>query len=108
MLTDNGSAYRSKAFAAVCSELGIKHRFTRPYTPRTNGKAERFIQTALREWAYAATYASTALLCQWVGPGGDSLGIGHRAVWLTNYHAGTISRIDLSAALPRCHPALRP
>jgi transposase InsO family protein len=55
LLTDNGSAYRSKAFAAVCHELGIKHRFTRPYTPRTNGKAERFIQTALREWAYAVT-----------------------------------------------------
>ena len=60
LLTDNGSAYRSKAFAAVCGELGIKHRFTRPYTPRTNGKAERFIQTALREWAYAATYATSA------------------------------------------------
>lgn len=60
LLTDNGPAYRSKAFAAVCHELGIKHRFTRPYTPRTNGKAERFIQTALREWAYAATYANSA------------------------------------------------
>jgi transposase InsO family protein len=53
-------AYRSKAFAAVCQELGIKHRFTRPYTPRTNGKAERFIQTALREWAYAVTYQISA------------------------------------------------
>ena len=60
LLTDNGSAYRSKAFAAVCDELGIKHRFTRPYTPRTNGKAERFIQTALREWAYVATYSNSA------------------------------------------------
>ena len=60
LLTDNGPAYRSKAFAAVCHELGIKHRFTRPYTPRTNGKAERFIQTALREWAYVATYANSA------------------------------------------------
>ncbi len=60
LLTDNGPAYRSKAFAAVCQELGIKHRFTRPYTPRTNGKAERFIQTALREWAYVATYTNSA------------------------------------------------
>ena len=60
LLTDNGSAYRSKAFAAACSELAIKHRFTRPYTPRTNGKAERFIQTALREWAYVATYSNSA------------------------------------------------
>jgi transposase InsO family protein len=60
LLTDNGAAYRSKAFAAVCRELGIKQRFTRPYTPRTNGKAERFIQTALREWAYATTYSTSA------------------------------------------------
>ncbi|MEO6966142.1 MAG: IS481 family transposase [Acidobacteriaceae bacterium] len=56
VLTDNGSAYRSYLFAKLCRELGLKHRFTRPYTPRTNGKAERFIQTALREWAYARTY----------------------------------------------------
>ena len=60
LLTDNGPAYRSKAFAVACRELGIKHRFTRPYTPRTNGKAERFIQTALREWAYVATYSNSA------------------------------------------------
>jgi transposase InsO family protein len=59
VLTDNGSAYRSKAFAVECRRLGLKHRFTRPYTPRTNGKAERFIQTALREWAYARSYANS-------------------------------------------------
>ena len=53
LLTDNGSCYRSHQFRHCCAELGIRHRFTRPYTPRTNGKAERFIQTALREWAYA-------------------------------------------------------
>ncbi|ETH90153.1 integrase core domain protein [Bordetella pertussis STO1-CHOC-0019] len=45
LLTDNGSAFRSRAFAALCHELGIKHRFTRPYRPQTNGKAERFIQS---------------------------------------------------------------
>jgi len=56
VLTDNGPAYHSLAFAAACRQLGLKHRFTRPYTPRTNGKAERFIQTALREWAYARAY----------------------------------------------------
>jgi transposase InsO family protein len=56
LLTDNGPAYRSYAFAAACRTLNLKHRFTRPYTPRTNGKAERFIQTALRECAYARTY----------------------------------------------------
>jgi transposase InsO family protein len=53
LLTDNGSSYRSKQFQLTCQTLDIKHRRTRPYTPRTNGKAERFIQTALREWAYA-------------------------------------------------------
>jgi transposase InsO family protein len=56
LLTDNGHCYRSRAFRRCCAQLGIRQRFTRPYTPRTNGKAERFIQTALREWAYACTY----------------------------------------------------
>jgi len=56
ILTDNGSGYRSKHFARTCRRLGIKHSFTRPYRPQTNGKAERFIQTALREWAYVRTY----------------------------------------------------
>ncbi|MGC4105258.1 MAG: IS481 family transposase [Thermomicrobiales bacterium] len=56
IMTDNGSCYRSHAFRAACAALGVQHRRTRPYTPRTNGKAERFIQTALREWAYATTY----------------------------------------------------
>jgi transposase InsO family protein len=53
LLTDNGSSYRSHQFRQACGELAIQHRRTRPYTPRTNGKAERFIQTALHEWAYA-------------------------------------------------------
>ncbi len=59
LLTDNGSAYRSRRFNRLCRRLGLKHRYTRPYTPRTNGKAERFIQTALREWAYAMSYDSS-------------------------------------------------
>jgi transposase InsO family protein len=59
VMTDNGSCYRSKAFRKACAELGLKHIFTRPYTPKTNGKAERFIQTALREWAYAHAYATS-------------------------------------------------
>ena len=69
VLTDNGPAYHSLAFAAACAQLGLKHRFTRPYTPRTNGKAERFIQTALREWAYARPYHSHqrgAALAPWL------------------------------------------
>ena len=56
VLTDNGSGYRSRPFAKVCGQLAVRHRRTRPYTPRTNGKAERFIQTLLREWAYATAY----------------------------------------------------
>jgi transposase InsO family protein len=59
LLTDNRSAYRSHKFRDVCAEMQIKHRRTRPYTPRTNGKAERFIQTALREWAYAQHWSSS-------------------------------------------------
>jgi transposase InsO family protein len=53
LLTDNGSCYRYGQFRHACQQMAIKHSRTRPYTPRTNGKAERFIQTALREWAYA-------------------------------------------------------
>ncbi len=59
IMTDNGGAYRSRTFAAACRRLGIRHLYTKPYTPQTNGKAERFIQTALREWAYAATYQTS-------------------------------------------------
>ena len=99
LLTDNGAAYRSRAFAAACRELGLKHRFTRPYTPRTNGKAERFIQTALREWAYARQYQNSDERSQELRP------------WLHQYnwhrphasldHAPPISRagIDLNNLL---------
>jgi transposase InsO family protein len=59
LLTDNGSAFRSQDFAQACSELNVKHRFTRPYRPQTNGKAERFIQSALREWAYGFVYQNS-------------------------------------------------
>jgi transposase InsO family protein len=70
VLTDNGPCYQSRAFRAVCKQHEIKHIRTRPYTPRTNGKAERFIQTALREWAYACAYNTseerTAHLPRWL------------------------------------------
>ena len=56
VMTDNGACYKSHAFRDACRRHGLKHIRTRPYTPRTNGKAERFIQTALREWAYARAY----------------------------------------------------
>jgi len=70
LMTDNGSAYKSFAHAAACRTLGIKHIRTRPYRPRTNGKAERFIRTMLGGWAYGAIYASsderTAALSGWL------------------------------------------
>jgi transposase InsO family protein len=89
VMTDNGSCYIAKAFRKACKRLGLKHIYTRPYTPKTNGKAERFIQTALREWAYAHAY-----------PTSD-----HRAdqlpVWLHRYnwhrpHGSLQSKIPIS------------
>jgi transposase InsO family protein len=74
LLTDNGSCYRCRHFRAACLQLGIRHYFTRPYTPRTNGKAERFIQTALREWAYARHYTHSEERDQ------------HLAPWLEHYN----------------------
>lgn len=71
VLSDNGSGYRSHAFAAACAQQRIRHLRTRPYRPRTNGKAERFIQTLLREWAYAVRYETSrhrALALEpWIG-----------------------------------------
>ena len=59
VMTDNGSCYKSSTFRAACKALGLRHIRTRPYTPKTNGKAERFIQTSLREWAYAQAYPTS-------------------------------------------------
>ncbi len=59
VMTDNGSCYRAFDFRDACRDLGLKHIRTKPYTPKTNGKAERFIQTALREWAYAQAYPTS-------------------------------------------------
>jgi transposase InsO family protein len=95
VMTDNGSCYKSFAFREACKALGLRHIRTKPYTPKTNGKAERFIQTALREWAYAQAYQTS----------------NHRAdelpIWLHRYnwhrpHGGIksqtpISRISLDA-----------
>ncbi len=60
VLTDNGACYRSRRFRRLVRRLGMRHLRTRPYTPRTNGKAERLVQTCLREWAYARTYVDSA------------------------------------------------
>ena len=99
VMTDNGSAFVSKEFAERCPSLGIRHKRTKPYTPRTNGKAERFIQTLLREWAYRFSYGSSH----------------ERKLWLTpylhfyNYHRShsslaynpPISRLDRNNVLRR-------
>ena len=59
VMTDNGSSFRSRRYAKALRRLKIKHLRTRPYTPKTNGKAERFVQTSLREWAYARAYETS-------------------------------------------------
>jgi hypothetical protein len=89
-MTDNGSAYRSKAFWAAVTAAGARHKRTRPYTPRTNGKAERFIQTSLREWAYAQPYASSQERSAALIP------------WLRHYNT-----VRPHAALAQCPPAIR-
>jgi transposase InsO family protein len=89
VMTDNGAGYKSHAFRDACAALGLKHIRTKPYTPKTNGKAERFIQTALREWAYAQTYQTsdhrTAELPAWL----------HRYNW-HRPHGGIKSQTPIS------------
>jgi transposase InsO family protein len=89
VMTDNGSCYKSHAFRRICQRLGLKHIRTRPYTPKTNGKAERFIQTSLREWAYAQAYPNsrerTAELPIWL----------HRYNW-HRPHAGIDDKTPIS------------
>jgi transposase InsO family protein len=88
LLTDNGNGYRAQPFAGVCRTWQIRHRFTRPYTPRTNGKAERFIQTLLREWAYRRPFGSSARRTAALAPymryynrRRPHASLGHRAPW---------------------------
>jgi transposase InsO family protein len=76
-MTDNGSCYKALAFARACKRLKLKHIRTRPYTPKTNGKAERFIQTALRERAYARPYPPPPSEPSSSSPGSMPI-IGHR------------------------------
>jgi transposase InsO family protein len=89
VMTDNGSCYKALDFRDTCRDLRLKHIRTKPYTPKTNGKAERFIQTALREWAYAQSYPTS----------------NHRAaelpIWLHRYnwhrpHGGIKSQTPIS------------
>ena len=66
LLTDNGPAYRSALFNKTCQALGIRHLYTRAYSPQTNGKAERFIQTCLREWAYGRVWLNSTQRTAWL------------------------------------------
>ena len=68
LLTDNAMTYRSRAFCGVCRTWAVRQRYTRPYRPQTNGKAERFIQTLLREWAYRVPYRSSTRRTAALGP----------------------------------------
>ena len=94
VMTDNGAGYGSRILRQRCTRLGLRHLYTRPYTPRTNGKAERFIQTGRREWAYARAYRTSrqraAHLTPWL----------HRYNWHRPHgslsHQPPISRLLLS------------
>ena len=68
IMTDNGSAFVSRQFATLCASMNLRHVRIQPYTPRTNGKVERFIQTLLREWAYRFSYHSSQERRRWLGP----------------------------------------
>lgn len=88
VMTDNGSAYASKLFANTVKDAGARHIRTRPFRPQTNGKAERFIQTSLREWAYAKPFRSSAERAADIGPWADGYnlarphaGIGDISPW---------------------------
>jgi transposase InsO family protein len=89
VMTDNGPAFHSKVFARTCQALRVRHLFTKPYRPQTNGKAERFIQSALREWAYARAYRHsterTKNLSHWL----------HRYNW-HRPHAGLAGQVPIS------------
>ncbi len=66
VMSDNGTAYLSRSFAKICSALGLKQILSRPYTPRTNGKAERFIQTLCKEWDYAMAFQNSQERDNWL------------------------------------------
>jgi len=99
VMTDNGSAYRSHEFAAVCRALNARHIRIRPYTPRTNGKVERMIQTLLREWAYRFEYPSSDERERWLRPYLHFYNF-HRAHSSLNY-SPPISRLDKNNVLRR-------
>ena len=99
VMTDNGSAFLAGQFAKTCEALQVRHKRTRPYTPRTNGKAERFIQTLLREWAYRFSYDSSEERKRWLPPYLHFYNY-HRAHTALGYNP-PISRLDKNNLLRR-------
>ena len=99
VMTDNGSPFISTAFKSVCAANGIRHIRTRPYTPRTNGKVERLIQTLLREWAYRFKYQSSEERRRWLRPYLHFYNC-HRAHSALGYNP-PISRLDRKNVLTR-------
>jgi transposase InsO family protein len=97
VMTDNGPAYLSNGFAALCRALSIKHIRTRPYTPRTNGKVERMIQTLLREWAYSWAYPTSDERRRWLAPYLHFYNV-HRRHSALNYNP-PLSRLDRNNVL---------
>jgi hypothetical protein len=99
VMTDNGSAFRARRWAKTCEAQNIRHKRTRPYTPRTNGKAERFIQTLLREWAYRFSHDTSDERKPWLTPYLHFYNY-HRAHSAVAYNA-PISRLDRNNVLRR-------
>jgi len=99
VMTDNGSAFLAGQFARTCEALNLRHKRTRPYTPRTNGKAERFIQTLLREWAYRFSYETSDERKRWLTPYLHFYNY-HRAHSAIAYNP-PISRLDRNNVLRR-------
>jgi len=99
VMTDNGSPFRSRAWRHLCVSMNVRHIRTRPYTPRTNGKVERFIQTLLREWAYRFIYESSAERKSWLAPYMHFYNY-HRAHSALNYNP-PISRLARNNVLTR-------
>ena len=99
VMTDNGSAFLAGQFARTCAALNVRHKRTRPYTPRTNGKAERFIQTLLREWAYRFSYETSEERKRWLTPYLHFYNY-HRAHSAIAYNP-PISRLDRNNVLRR-------
>ena len=95
VMTDNGACYQSNAFKQACQQLNLKHIRTRPFTPKTNGKAERFIQSALREWAYARAYETSEQRADFL-PWWTHMYNWHRPHGGINYST-PISRLGLNA-----------